>query len=78
VHLQKFDPEPVHHGAPLLASALTRAKKEMQAEQRCFLDVIGISTERALHVHNIKPMEDFCVNIVQRILKDPRSITTSI
>jgi hypothetical protein len=71
------------YGAPLLASASTRAKKEMQAQQRRFLNVIGLSTERALHVHNIKPMEDFlneqCVNIVQRVLKDPNHpITTSI
>jgi hypothetical protein len=71
------------YGAPLLASASTRAKKEMQAQQRRFLNVIGISTERALHVHNIKPVEDFlneqCVNIVQRILKDPHHpITISI
>jgi hypothetical protein len=55
----------------------------MQAQQRRFLNVIGISTERALRVHNLKPMEDFlneqCVNIVQRILKDPNHpITTSI
>jgi hypothetical protein len=55
----------------------------MQTQQRRFLKVIEISTERALHVHNIKPMEDFlneqCVNIVQRILKDPNHpITTSI
>jgi hypothetical protein len=55
----------------------------MQAQQRRFLNVIGISTERALHVNNIKPVEDFlneqCVNIVQRILKDPHHpITISI
>jgi hypothetical protein len=36
------------YGAPLLASASTRAKKEMQAQQRRFLHVIGISTEKAL------------------------------
>ena len=71
------------YAAPLLASASTRAKKEMQAQQLRFLNVIGISTDRALRVHNIKPMEDFlneqCVNIVQRILKDPNHpITTSI
>jgi hypothetical protein len=55
----------------------------MQTKQRRFLNVIGICTERALRVHNIKPMEDFlneqCVNIVQKILKDPNHpITTSI
>jgi hypothetical protein len=55
----------------------------MQAQQRRFLNVIGLSTERALHVHNIKPMEDFlneqCVNIVKRIHQDPNHpITTSI
>jgi hypothetical protein len=71
------------YAAPLLASASTRAKKEIQAQQLRFLNVIGISTDRALRVHNIKPMEDFlneqCVNIVQRILKDPNHpITTSI
>jgi hypothetical protein len=71
------------YGAPLLASASTRTKKEMQAQQRRFLNVIEISIERALRVHNIKPMEDLlneqCVNIVQRILKDPNHlITTSI
>jgi hypothetical protein len=70
------------YGAPLLASASTRAKKEMQAQQRRFLNVIGLSTER-VHVHNIKPMADFlneqCANIVQRILKGPNHpITTSI
>jgi hypothetical protein len=45
----------------------------MQAQQG--LKVIGISTERALRLHNIKPMEDFLneqyVNIVQKILEDP-------
>jgi hypothetical protein len=70
------------YGAPLLASASTRAKKEMQAQQRRFPNVIGISTERALRVHNIKPMEDFlngqCVNIAQRILKDPNHPITAI
>jgi hypothetical protein len=55
----------------------------MQSQQRRFLNVIGISTLRALHVHNIKPMEDFLneqgVKIVQRMLKDPHHpITTSI
>ncbi len=55
----------------------------MQAQQRRFLNVIGISTERALRVHNIKPMDDFlneqCVNIVQRILEDPNHpITASL
>jgi hypothetical protein len=48
-----------------------------------FLKIIGISTERALNVHNIKPMEDFldeqCAKIEQRILNDPNHpITTSI
>jgi hypothetical protein len=42
----------------------------MQAQQRRFLNVIGLSTERALHVHNIKPIEDLlneqCVNIVHK------------
>jgi hypothetical protein len=71
------------YGAPLLASVSTRAKKEMQAQQRRFLNIIGISKDRALHMHNMKPVEDFlneqCVNIVQRILKDPNHpITTSI
>jgi hypothetical protein len=71
------------YSAPMLASASMRAKKEIQTQQRRFLNVIGISTERALCVHNIKPMEDFlneqCVNIVQRILKDSNHpITTSI
>ncbi len=31
----------------------------MQAQQRRFLNVIGLSTKRALHVHKIKPMKDF-------------------
>ncbi len=52
----------------------------MQAQQRRFLNVMGIYAERALRLHNIKPMEDFlneqCVNIVQRILKDSKSINT--
>jgi hypothetical protein len=33
------------YGASLLASASTRAKKEMQAQQCRFLNVIGLSTE---------------------------------
>jgi hypothetical protein len=70
------------YGAPFLASASTRAKMKMQTQQRGFLNFIGISTDRALRVHNIKPMEDFlnekCVNR-QRILKDPNHpLTISI
>jgi hypothetical protein len=42
------------YGAPLLASASTIAKKEMQAQQRLFLNVIGISTERAMRQHRTK------------------------
>ncbi len=44
-------------------------------------NIIGISKERALHVHSIKPMESFlneqCVNIVERILKDPNHPVTT-
>jgi hypothetical protein len=53
----------------------------MQAQQRRFLNFIEISTERALRVHKIKPMDDFlneqCVNIGQRILRKARTIPTS-
>jgi hypothetical protein len=63
------------YGASLLASASTRAKKEMQAQRR-FLNVIGISKE------SIKPMRDFlneqCVNILQRILNEPNHPITTI
>jgi hypothetical protein len=82
-HLPSQKTQTQAYGAPLLASGSTRAKKEMQAQQRRFLNVIGKSTERALCVQNIKSMEVFlneqCVNIVQRILKDPNHpITISI
>jgi hypothetical protein len=59
VYLQKLDPGPLHLREPYLASTSTRATKEMQAQQRRFLNVIGLSTKRALHVHKIKPMKDF-------------------
>jgi hypothetical protein len=83
VHLQKLDPEPVHLRAPLLASASTRAKKGNASTTTSLPKRHRNIQERALRVHNIKPMEDFlnnqCVNIVQRILKDPNHpITTSI
>jgi hypothetical protein len=47
------------YGDPLFAAATQTSIKQMQAQQRRFLGFIGISTERALRVHNIKPMEDF-------------------
>ncbi len=65
----------------LLPSTSTRAKKEMQAQQRRFLSVIGISTERDLLVHNIKPMEVFLnkqyVNKTRTIPSRPASIATN-
>ncbi len=71
------------YGPQTITCASTPATTQMQAQQRRFLDIIRISPKRALHVHNIEPMEDFlneqCINIVQRILEDPhRPITTSI
>jgi hypothetical protein len=66
----------MHIYLQISSSSIFLSKKEMQAQQRRFLNVIGISTRRALPVHNIKPMEDFlneqCVNIVQRILDQLR------
>ncbi len=78
-----LDSDPVHLRRTLASILINKSKKEMQAQQSRFLNVIGISWERALRVHNIKPMEDFlneqCVNIVQRILKDSNHpITTNI
>ncbi len=42
----------------------------MQTQQRHFLNVIGMSTERAFRVHNIKPKESF--------LSTPASIAKNI
>jgi hypothetical protein len=37
-------------------TASQTSKNQMQTQQRRFLNVIGISAERAFYVHNIKPM----------------------
>jgi hypothetical protein len=63
------------YNAPLLGSASTQAKKEMEKQQHRFFNIIGITSARALEVYKIEPIATFldhqCVNVVERILKDP-------
>jgi hypothetical protein len=59
------------HNAPLLGSASTQAKKEMEKQQHRFFNIIGITSARALEVYKIEPIATFldhqCVNVVERI-----------
>jgi hypothetical protein len=63
------------YNAPLLESASTRAKNEMEKQQHRFFNMIGITSARALEVFKINPIVIFldhqCVNVVERIFKDP-------
>jgi hypothetical protein len=63
------------YNAPLLGSASSQAKKEMEKQQHRFFNKIGITSARALEVYKIEPIATFldhqCVNVVERILKDP-------
>ncbi len=68
------------YNAPLLGSASTHAKKEMEKQQHRFFNIIGITSARAFEAYKIEPIATFldhqCVNVVERILKDPtHSIT---
>jgi hypothetical protein len=51
------------------------AKKEMEKQQHRFCNIIGITSARALEMYKIEPIATFldhqCVNVVERILKDP-------
>jgi hypothetical protein len=62
------------YNAPLLGSASTEAKKEMEKQQHRFFNIIGITSARALEVYKIEPISTFldhqCVNVVERILKE--------
>jgi hypothetical protein len=63
------------YNAPLLGSASTQAKKVMEKQQHRFFNIIGITSTRALEMYKIEPIATFldhqCVNVVERILKDP-------
>jgi hypothetical protein len=63
------------YNAPFLRSASTQAKKEMEKQQPRFFKIIGITSSRALEMYKIEPISTFldhqCVNVVERILKDP-------
>ena len=60
---------------PLLISASSTAKEEMSKQQVRFLNMIGITAERALSKYNIPTIESYidqqCVAVTERILKDP-------
>ena len=63
------------YNAPLLCSTNEMSKAEMVKLQNRFFDIIGITPEKALFEYNIIPIEAYidqqCLNIVERILKDP-------
>ena len=63
------------YNAPLLCSTNEMSKAEMVKQQNRFFDIIGITPEKALFEYNIIPIEAYidqqCLNIVERILKDP-------
>jgi hypothetical protein len=47
----------------------------MEKQKHRFFNIIGITSARALEVYKIEPIAIFldhqCVNVVERILKDP-------
>jgi hypothetical protein len=61
------------YNAPLLGSASSRAKKEMEKQQHIFFNIIGITMARAFEINKIEPIATFldhqCVNLVELILK---------
>jgi hypothetical protein len=63
------------YNAPLLGSASTQAKKRNKKKQHRFFNKIGITSARALELYKIESIATFldhqCVNVVERILKDP-------
>ena len=63
------------YNVPLLSSTSEMSKAVMVKQQNRFFDIIGITPEKALLEYNIIPIEAYidqqCLNIVERILKDP-------
>jgi hypothetical protein len=63
------------YNAPLLGSASTQAKKEMEKQQHRFFNIIGITSARALDIYKIEPITTFLdhqyVNVVERVLESP-------
>jgi hypothetical protein len=63
------------YNASILGSASTQAKKEIEKQQHGFFNIIGIRSATALETYKIEPIATFldhqCVNVVERILKDP-------
>ena len=80
---QAFNLSLYSYSAPLLISTSRQANLEMQKQQKRFLNIIGISEERALKEYQIEPIEKYiqqkCSTIVEKILKDPNHpITTNV
>jgi hypothetical protein len=63
------------YNASVLGSANTQAKKEIEKRQHRFFNIIGITSTKALEMYKIEPIATFldhqCVNVVERIFKDP-------
>ena len=63
------------YAAPLLISASRIANEEMSKQQIRFLNIIGITAEKALSQYNIPTIvsyiDQLCVAVTERILKDP-------
>ncbi len=47
------------YNAPLLGSASTQAKKEMEKQQHRFFNITGITSARALEMYKIEPIATF-------------------
>ena len=69
-----------NYSAPLLITTSPQGKIEMAKQQQRFFKIIGISSIQAYEIYNIPPIETFieqsCVSMVDRILKDPSNPLT--
>ncbi len=54
------------YNAPLLGSASTQEKKEMERQQHRFFNIIGITSARALEVYKIEPIATLTINMLKQ------------